>query len=219
MSEYWIQDGQAVGADGDVGDYNHEAMVIEAVQYKIMDGYNDELGWESWKELMTREIVEEKIEKLKQKLKFLQNETETQDIEKKIEELQEIFLDPSYYAYQILLENLDEINATEEELDIAEGHGDARKYGMEHYGWKRVENRNVETWKMNKSELHYIAEGLYDIYDEQIENMKFNIYVYNPQVYYLDVPWDIINEVNLLKLREYNSFTRFSNSNWYKKLV
>jgi hypothetical protein len=29
--EYWIQGGQAVGADGDIGDYNHNMYVAEAI--------------------------------------------------------------------------------------------------------------------------------------------------------------------------------------------
>ena len=34
--EWWFQEGQAVFADGDVGDMNHEAVVIETLKRNIL---------------------------------------------------------------------------------------------------------------------------------------------------------------------------------------
>ena len=65
--EYWIQDGSAMFADGDIGDMNHEAMVLESVRAEIAsllgkDEFNNAeyVDWDALKENVIQEMIENK---------------------------------------------------------------------------------------------------------------------------------------------------------------
>lgn len=173
--EYWITDGgEVMYADGDIGDYNHEAHVIETLQHQIMDHfgiYDDPpYDWDEVKEQIVEEIL---------------NSTDPQN----------------QAAWQQLAEsNPDQLIATclqqqgypnaEEALYTANGGGDAREYAMEHWGWKRVAGNYVETWTLTASDMDIIVDGITeilwengseDVNPEQIE-LSISVYQTNQRV-------------------------------------
>src|SRR3954464_16057956 len=58
QGEFWIQGGQAMFADGDIGDYNHEGMAIETAQHMISDGED----WDQWKKNAAQEKFQEALQ-------------------------------------------------------------------------------------------------------------------------------------------------------------
>jgi len=100
----------------------------------------------------------------------------------------------------ILLKNM---GMTDDEFLIAEGMGDARKFAMKYWGWKRLEGNNVETWTLTNSDLNTIATGLWDAFDEVVESETFNIYIYSNQKWFNDVPWAVIESANVAVIREF----------------
>ena len=182
--EFWIMNGSAVGA-GDEGDYNHEAHVIETVQQQIMDGEGD---WEQWKKNLAQGIF-------KKKMKALKTPQEKQQLKEE-------------YAYDIgefVVEGLQEMGVSDEDYAFAEGKGDARKYGMQKFGWKRLQGDNVETWKLDSGDLREIANGLYDAYQDDVETETFNIYVYSTNKWFNEIPWEVISGEDVSKLMFYDS--------------
>lgn len=214
QGEWWIQDGSAMFADGDIGDYNHEAMVIETVRSNIA-GYDED--WEGWKRQEALEILAAKKQELEQ-LKL--NTEDTSEIDEKLYEIWKMEQDIDYYAPEIISENLNELGITEEDWGIAEGHGDARLYGMQKYGWKRLESNHIETWTLTPRDMSSISSGLYDAYDENATRLKYYIHVLGAKKFYTDVPWEVINSENPMELREYDSQVQiraYNSLNWYKR--
>lgn len=178
--EWWIQDGQAMFADGDIGDMNHEGMVIQNVQGNIVSNsdhpefdYGEYVDWDGWKQA----VAQEKMEEWK---------AEGRDLSQVDEE-------------DALMEVLNELGVSDEEYQVAEGMTDARDYGMEHQGWKRVQGNNIETWTLTASDLRSIAQGLWDILESSgsEENPEFNIYVHSTGKWYNDIPLEAIESENI----------------------
>jgi hypothetical protein len=175
--EWWIVDGSAQFADGDVGDMNHETYVIQSVQNKyVYDEFSrgDYIDWDGFKTKLAEEAKEEYL-----------NEFGVETTED----------DETLY-----LKKLNEMGMSTEEYKIAEGMGDARKYGMEKLGWKRVQKNNIETQTLTADDLSDIKRGLYDIEDNLLEETTFNIYVVSTGAYYTDVPFKAIEEGNLVSI-------------------
>jgi len=103
----------------------------------------------------------------------------------------------------ILAKIFKEMGMTDDEFLIAEGMGDARKFAMQHWGWKRLEGNNIETWTLTNSDLNTIASGLWDAFDEIVESETFNIYIYSNQKWFNDVPWAVIESANVAAIREF----------------
>jgi len=190
--EFWITDsGTALGADGDVGDYNHEGHAIEVAQSQIMEGSED---WEGWKRETALEILAEQKQELEErKYEIEEQELDTTDIDKLIYENWERSKDPEYHAYELINANREKLGISEEDFDIAEGQGDARAYAMRNWGWKRLEGNHIETWTLTPNDLKIISDGLWDAYQEEGEKQKFTIYVYGTKKWYTDIPVGVID--------------------------
>lgn len=105
-----------------------------------------------------------------------------------------------------LMSVLREEGITNEEYQIAEGiHPDAREYGMKELGHKRLEGRNVETWSLTSSDMHDIAEGIFEVYGEDVEKATFNIYVFDQNKWFTDIPFTVIETGKPSALRGYDS--------------
>lgn len=180
--EFWIDNtGNALEASGD-GDYNHEAYVIESVQHKYSDGED----WHSFLEQITNQ-------------KYQELGLFTQ------EEIDDGLENSNYPSNRVLDMALDELGITQEELEIANGGGDARKYAMQKWRWKRVQNRNVETWTFTESDIQLIESGLWAAYgdrgnDEAFDKTEFNIYVYATETWYNEVPYELISIRNIREI-------------------
>jgi len=206
--EYWITDsGQVMMADGNIGDYNHESYVIEAVQSELSNGGED---YEGWKHETALEILEEKKQELEDRKMELEDGVDTKSIDEKLYEIWEMSRNIDYHAYELIDSHLKELGIDQEKFDIAEGHGDARAYAMKKWGWKRLEGNNVETWTLTKNDLKTIGNGLYDAYDEEVEIASFNIYVYGNKKWYNNIPWSVIENGDMGSMREYDSLHSIS---------
>jgi hypothetical protein len=172
--EWWIIDGQALFADADIGDMNHEAYVVDSIQRKYSyDKFAGEyVDWDGFKkELAREELTEQYGRKIAEKL-----------LEKDPEKTEDAYL-----------KKLREMGMTDEEYAIAEGIGDAREYGIKNLGWKRVKQNNVQTETLTVDDLRDIANGLWEAYDENCEKETFNIEVNSTSTIFEDVPYQLIS--------------------------
>ena len=189
IGEWWIIDGSAIYADGNIGDMNHEGYVIDHIRSKY--GCVD-MEWREYKKSLAIEKFEEEF-----------GETPTE----------EYIDDNQQQMDDLMLKKLNEMGMTNEEYVIAEENGDARKYGLEKLGWKRVARNNIETFTLTVEDLQEISNGLYDAYGDEIkDSTKFNIEVISTRAFYTDVPYSIISEYHTSSLRIYAA-------NWYKKYI
>ena len=187
--EWWIVDGQSIYADGDIGEMNHEAYVIDSIQRKYAyDEFcaSDWVDWDAFKKQLGIETYDEQygMKPNDQYQKKYQKELLTLAIKK-----------------------LKEMGMTDEEYLIAEGHGDARVYGMENLGWKRVKMNNIQTKTLTPDDLKDIANGLYDANNELSDNDEtpFNIEVVSTGALYQDVPYKIICDGIPSAFRQYQN--------------
>ncbi|MFW6173140.1 MAG: hypothetical protein ACOC5T_05290 [Elusimicrobiota bacterium] len=187
QGEFWIDGHIAIGADSETNDYNHESYVIESVRYQL----GDEKAAHDWEEFKKR-IGQEQFNE-----EMINNQGDV----KRINEIKEEYeKDADTLAYRWLQQNE---NATDEDILVAEGMGDARLYGMKNMGWKRIQDNNIETWALTKGDLNDIANGLFECYFDQVENKTFNIYVYSTKKLYEDVPYLTIEQASPTQLRDY----------------
>jgi hypothetical protein len=189
--EYWISsEGITMFADAEIGDYNHEAYIIEMVQHEFND--DDRLSWDQFKQKIAQEKFQEKMNET-------QDPQQKQMLQQEWQNNIDIFVE----------EGLKELTMTNEQINIADGQGDAKTYGMKNMGWKRLQGHNIETWTLTNQDLKAIANGLFDAYDESVENETFNIYVFATQKWYTDVPWAAIESENVMSIVQYRE-TQYS---------
>jgi hypothetical protein len=158
--EYWIrEDGGVDFADGDIGDRNHEGIVIDTLQRQIVDTLQGSLGfknnfdhgeyvdWDGFKEAAAEAYYKE----------LLQSKPQFQE---KYEKLYEE--DPNKF----LMAAIKKAGVKKPEWDTAEGVGDARDYAMEKWAWKTYRDGNVDTWNLKRSDVEAIIGGLDEISNE-----------------------------------------------------
>jgi hypothetical protein len=186
MSEYWIQDGGDVDyADGDIGDMNHEAIVIRTVQGRIIDtasskyhlrnnhgGYFDaDSQWDEFQNALAMEFAKEMIEAKPAN-------------QKKIEKSVHYDPEPFFKAA------LKQCGVKQPEYDVANGVGDARDYAMERWGWKTYRNGNVDTWRLTRKDMQDIIKGLDAISDadgwseKKFKKYRFTINVFSTKKHF-----------------------------------
>ncbi len=192
MSEYWIhEDGGVDFADGDVGDYNHEGVVITHLQGQIIEavyrvchpqkkwsgGYFDaDSDWDEWKQAVAVAYAEVWAKKEPNLADRIQRQLE-------------------YDPEKILNRALKEAGVKKAEWDTANGIGDARDYAMERWGWKTYRDGNVDTWRLTKNDLKAIIEGLSNIAfesgwsEKRTNRTRFTINVFSTKKhFYMSIP-------------------------------
>jgi hypothetical protein len=203
--EWWIVDGQAIYADGDVGDMNHEAYVIQSIQGMYADeefNRGEYIDWDGFE----KHLLEEGIAGLG---------------------------DAEYDEDEIVYNALKELGMTDEEIKVARGqHGDAREYGLKNLGWKRIKGDNVQTQTLTSGDLSDIARGLWEIsessgMDNETE-FTVDIEVYSNGTLFRDVPYSVISEKKPELLYQYRIRLDMGGymlsspsvvSNWYKRYL
>lgn len=199
--EYWIlPEGEVLGADGDIGDYTHEAHVIEYVQNQyIPDEYGGD--WEQFKQDVINEGYQNAMEQARTEPEKLRIKSTWKP-------------DDYFYKY------LNQLGMSDEEIAVAEGLLDARDYGVKNLNWKRVVGNNIDTLALTPQDINSIANGLYDIYDEEVERYTFNVFVYSSRKYFNDIPWSVLNTNNPAAFRQYQShyesFKMWMERNYYR---
>lgn len=167
--EYWITDsGSTMYADGDIGDYNHEAYVIMYIQGEIanslgVDVETEFIDWDNVKSLIVQEILDDEDEEAREELQHLIDDGEEDEI--------------------ILRKMKESDPDADEKMSIANGYGDAREYAIMKWGWKRVVGNEIESRSLNADDMKAIASGISEI-DEMIsDDAVFSISVYGNQHY------------------------------------
>lgn len=167
--EYWItDDGSTMYADGDIGDYNHEAYVMMYLQDNITSDFNvheesEFTDWEEIKKLIVQEILNDEDMKSREELQYRVDDGEIDEII--VEKMKET--DPE----------------AEEKMAIANGYGDAREYAIIKWGWKRVAGNNIESRSLNAHDMQAISSGLNEIDEMLADDAEFSISVYGDQNY------------------------------------
>ena len=186
QGEWWIIDGKASFADGDVGDYNHEAVAIEYAQSLVKDAlqedpilsdvlpiiFGEQGDYENFDPIASRTSLNDWADDM-QKSGML-TEEEADDI----------------YETIVIRTGIDH-----EILDIAfRNLEDARDYAIKKWGWIRVAGNNVETNTLTATDTNNIADGLWDAHEELARSAVYDIYVYSNNRFYTDVPFEDIEK-------------------------
>jgi len=185
QGEWWIIDGNVVFADADIGDMSHEAYVIESIKRKyVYDEFDkgEYIEWDEFKKELAREELTERF---------------GEEIAEGLLEKDPKMVEDAY------LKKLKEMGMTNEEYMLAEGFGDARQYGMRELGWKRVKGNNIQTQTLTTDDLKDIADGLWEAYNEEVEQNVFNIEVNATNILYEDVPYAAISDRSPSMLGQY----------------
>lgn len=205
--EWWIVDGDAAFCDGDVGDVNHEAYVIQHAQSQLTDGM---MEWDEWKASKAMEIA--------------QDMSDENDIdENKKYELRNLAQnDPELF----LLQNMKFAGIDEDIFLLANGNNsDPRLFAIKNWGWKRMAGNAVETWTLTESDLRSISNGISSAYDNEIMEMEergeepdFSIEVASTRTMYWNIPLNVIDSKNIMALREYAQKYRVT-ANSFKNII
>jgi hypothetical protein len=186
IGEWWIDDsGTALYADGDVGDMGHEAYVIDLLTRRLLNAMDVDTDDEHVGNLSDKE-----------NRKLIQASMKEDGFDGTIEEFVE-------EAAKSIWKDEKQREAA---IDIADGRGDARKYGMQYDGWIRVAGHGFECWELTPSVMKHMGDGIYDAGHEEIDDEEiFEIYVHKTQMHYTDVPWRVISEGDPGTLRVYGT--------------
>ena len=180
MSEYWIkQDGGVEFADGDIGDWNHEAIVINILQKDIIskcDQFNvrdkrgrpfDEseyLDWDGFQNSLAVAFAKNYIEQYPNKRKTVKLQLEN---------------DPD------VLIQMDYRRCGVTKAELIGLQSDARDYAMQYWGWKTYRNENIDTWRLTRADLQAIVYGLGEIAeqegwsDKKLNRSSFSINIFS----------------------------------------
>lgn len=167
--EYWITDsGSTMYADGDVGDYNHEAYVIMYIQGEIASSFGVDVemefvGWDKVKSLIIQEILDDEDDKTREELQYLVDDGEEDEV--------------------ILRKMKESDPDAGEKISIANGYGDAREYAIMKWGWKRVAGNHIESRSLNADDMRAIASGIGEIDEMMSDDAIFSISVYGNKHY------------------------------------
>jgi len=223
QGEWWISpDGDAMYADGDSGDYDHEYYVRQEIMHNH-GLYEDESDEDMYQQILytvmgrenanrdfnqpvlpgidLTEEEQEQEESPKYQMMMMASPQQRQYMEDLFQSGKRILgdetINPNDYALW---------NFTPEETDIFTGKGDFRRYAMEKWGWKRVINRDVETWTLTGKDLRAIATGLFEGFDMSLnENAQFNIEVGSNGRSYWGVPYWVLDDGKPAALQPYRT--------------
>jgi len=212
--EYWLKDGRAEYADGDFGDFNHEALVIADVANDIGDdlasavGRDDVIGGEYDPEIIGELLADAN--------KAAKESGQTLDVW-----LKSKGFDP-------------------EAVRVASGDSavDARDYGMRVLGQVRMAGNSIQLYGLNRGRLEEIARGIGDaaetdrgLFDaDQIMRETFDIEDSATGKFYTGVPYSVIEGGDMKALRDYeyrrsqleyprSDEGRLAFSEWFKESV
>jgi hypothetical protein len=168
--EWWIIDGNANFADGDIGDLNHEAYVIQFASEKILSELGidlsriDDVGSLNNHEDLIIEILANDSDFVK---KYLSD-----DLGEEIEDLHAVKEVLNYDPAKAIINYLKEKSKLTDIDDLVMiGYGsssiDVRLFSMKNWGWKRVANSAIETWTFSEKDFNDIKSGLYEIINDE----------------------------------------------------
>lgn len=162
--EYWIIDGRAEFADGDVGDQNHEMVALNSVAADYLDAlldYAEELGVD------TEEIG-------------IHDEPFTTATEL-MRAIYDALLERGVASVKASEWIIKRLEANMEVYKLLAGGGDARLHVMKHKGWIAVRSNNIEIFGYDQENKRNVVGGIEEILDQEgieepDEEVEFNLY-------------------------------------------
>ena len=161
--EYWIIDGSVEFADGDIGDFNHEAIAYQHIEYQFKDKIRklaEELGIEEEKTHYGTSI---------------HDNDEFPQMAKLLERIREHLNNDTYIQRKI--------GANNDVFSILLGSGQAKEYVVLHEGWIEVRGNNIALYNYAKQRKS-LASGLGEIIEQEMHEefdetkMEFDIHDY-----------------------------------------
>ena len=149
--EYWIQNGHVEFADGDVGDYNHEGIAIQAF---YADFSNDII--ELAKEL--------KIKIDKSHLKY-EDEIDTEFLQSMLHQIEEHLTDEMIPNPKQVIKN--KLNLDPDAFSVMFGSSYASSYMMKKEGWIAVRGHNAELYGYDEQKRNSLLRGIEEILDNE----------------------------------------------------
>jgi hypothetical protein len=187
--EWWIIDGNAMFADGDVSELNHEAYVIDHVQRYFGDEEFDKGDYYDWNAFELSVLKEEMGDRGEKNLSqyTIENIINTD------------------YA-DVVEAGLKNRGMNNTEILIARskiGLVDVRAYAIKNLGWIRVAKNKCELWKLDAKSIKNLATGLGDVDWEMSDEEVFDIEERSTGRVFQDVPITVIETHQLNKLNYY----------------
>jgi hypothetical protein len=149
--EYWIIDGTANYADGDVSDTNHEGYALDYLRRRVLDAlevYPDDCyDWEA----EIQNIPEALCEKLGMNADDLEFPAAERDV------------------HDELVRHADALELDPEDITMAFYYGtmDVRDYMGKKHGWIVLHGNRAGCWFLTRDTLKQIAEGVDEILGEE----------------------------------------------------
>ncbi len=192
--EWWFQDGQAVYADGDTGDMNHEAFVIDSLRRQIIDELGadaDGLDYVGDFDAVADDIFNSIGDE------FTPEEKEQWSNEQYTSVI---------WSY---LKRTGNKNLLEKMAYAFSNTHDPREYALIHWKWQRVKGNNIQTQTLTEQDLKNIVRGLSDAYGDDIndenEDPSFNIEVMSTRSWYSDIPMSVLEKKSVTALNAYRT--------------
>lgn len=200
--EWWFQGGQAIFADGDVGDMNHEAYVIDMLNKEILDFLGVECSEDRCPSIYNLKRWNPEI--LNRIFENIKDEMDSHEME---------LWNDEYYgeAIHTYLERKGD-SSLKEKIKYALGSSgreyDAREYALRYWGWQRVKRNVIQTQTLTTKDLNHIVNGLWDAYGEEVDSEPehtFNIEVMSTRSWYEGIPFSVLQKKNPTSLNAYRT--------------
>ncbi len=198
--EWWLIDGVAHFADGDIGDMNHNAYVLQYLGCSLIDALADACqGYPELKRIVLM-LVSEDGHLDRVALRCAMNDwadRAQRDGRLTVEEADDIHgwlrarIDWDPVRYRMLMSDDTEL---------------PKDYAIENLGWVRVVGTNVEAWRLDRPTLRKIADGLYDAYGEVAELGYYLLEsMGQPRRRFDGVPFRVIADGNMRDLHNWKN--------------
>ena len=160
--EYWFdQSGSTMYADGDNGDMNHEAYVIQRCNAEVLDYFHLNSGDDDSVESHEDDI-----------LKRIVDEMDIEDEEERFRKLEELNNDPADAMMEYLKQHGAK-NAEDLVLNAYGSRSDAREFAIKYWGWSRVAKDSIETKELTSKTLQVLARGINNALEEEGKTYEY----------------------------------------------
>lgn len=226
--EYWIDEGgDVMFADGDIGDMNHAAYVLERVMGELF-GYfemeSDEYAGDFTDGDNDKKLIEFFVNEYENLEEFEDSDLVANEIKSDLEP-QGIDWSDENQRNEYVYENIKHlatlylktqgVENAEKMIGLGFGDEDPIEYSIQEYGWKRVHGNWIQTWNLTQEDLKTIIDGLYSIFEQEMgdgyiesgraEKEMFNIDVTSSGRVFYDIPFHVLFDGNLRKLIPYRN--------------
>ena len=90
-------------------------------------------------------------------------------------------------------DDLREAGFDKDEVEAVRDRMDPREYGLKHLGWIRVKENNIQVWQLTNEALHDMANGIWEVAQDEAESEEFCIEVVEARTVYDNVPYAVIS--------------------------